>query len=190
VFAATTVPCWPQVPVQTQKAELAIPFGVVMGRVVTVEITWFLSMRRKPESSFAITRSGMRNLSTAAEVLTVETVKTIRCRGGEMTVFSFRLATPQETPPFAEWFKATAEPPMFPFRPGRKPKKRMLPKVEAAASAKTYQARHDHFRAEAATAGSSFEPDRVVFESVGEIDHSRQWTSGHQRAQTGQPLQH
>jgi len=176
VFAATTVPLFAQLPVQTQKAEMAIPFGVVSGRLVTVGEYLVFIDEEKPEASFAMTRSGMRNLSYAAEIVTVETLKPVRDRSGERTAFSFRLATPQEAPPFAEWFKTTAGTAAAASpQTGREADKKDAAKVESAEPTKTYQARHDHFPGGGCNGRLIIEPDRVVFESVGEIAHSRQW---------------
>jgi len=175
VLAATTAPLYAQLPVQTQKAELAIPFGVVPGRLVTVGEYLVFIDEEKPEASFAIARNGMRNLSYAAEVLTVESVKAVRDRSGERTVFSFRLATPQEAPPFAEWYKSTAGAAAASPLAEKAADARDTAKIEAAATTKTYQARHTHFPRGGCSGRLIIEPNRVVFESVGEIDHSRQW---------------
>jgi len=176
VFAAAAVPLFAQLPVQTQKAELAIPFGVVPGRLVTVGEYLVFIDEEKPEASFALTRAGMRNLSYAAEVVTVETLKPVRDRSGEKTVFSFRLASPQEAPPFAEWFKTTAGTVTAASpQTGKEAEKKEAARPEIPEGAKTYQARHTHFPRGGCSGRLIIEPNRVVFESVGEIDHSRQW---------------
>jgi len=180
VIAAAIMPLFGQLPVQTQKAEMSIPFGVVPGRLVTVGEYLLFIDDEKPEASFAVARTGMRNLSVAAEIITIETLKPIRDRGGERSALSFRMTKPLDAQPFADWYKATAEAAAAAAPPAEKEKEKEADKKEAAKKEVviptiTYQAKHDHFPRGGCSGRLILEPTRVVFESITEIDHSRQW---------------
>lgn len=173
VFAGTVLPLFGQLPVQSQKAEMSIPFGVVTGRLVTVGQYLLFIDEEKPELSFAITRNGIRNLSVVAEILTVETLKPVRDRSGEKTALSFRLSKPLDAQLFVDWFKTTAEAAAPPAE--KEADKKEAAKKETVVPTKTYQARHNHFPTGGCSGRLIIEPNRVVFESIGEINHSRQW---------------
>lgn len=176
VLATMVTPLFAQLPVHTQKVEMSIPFGVVPGQLVTVGDLLLFIDDEKPEASFAIARSGIRNLSIAAEVLTVETVKPVRDRGGERSSFNFRLTRPMDAQPFADWFKTAAAAAAAPAAPGEKEaEKKDAAKTEAAIPAKTYQARHTHFPRGGCNGRLVIEANRMIFESISDIDHSRQW---------------
>lgn len=149
----------------TQKAELAVPFGVAAGRLVAVGQYLVFIDEEKPEASLAIAREDIRDFNLTGETLTVTTQKPVRDRSGERTQLSFRVPAGTEPAQLNSWYRSVP--------PAAAP-----PKAAAAGdesrNARTYEAKHDH-RFGNCGGRLIVEPNRVVFESITDIDHSRQW---------------
>ncbi len=60
---------------QIQRAEMAIPFGTVAGRLLTVNEYLVFIDDEKPEASFAVARRGVKNLSSDGAMVTLETAR-------------------------------------------------------------------------------------------------------------------
>lgn len=164
IFIATVMPMFGQLPVQTQKAEMSVPFGVVSGRLVTVGEYLVFVDEEKPDSSLAVVRSGLRDLTTSGDILTIETLQPVRDRSGERSKLVFRLSNPSTAPGLAAWFKEAPQTVSESAQPGK----------ETSAATLTYQVKHDHLIG-SCNGRLIIEPNRILFESITNLDHSRQW---------------
>ncbi len=151
-----------QTPVLTQKAELAVPFGVVPGHLIAVGDYLVFLDDEKPEFSLGVSRAQMQNFTMSEQTLTVETSKPVRDRSGEHSKFVFRLSDPSSLTALSAWNKQG--PRTEPASAGK----------TAPFEVKTFQVKHDHLIG-SCNGRLIIEKDRVVFESINDINHSRQW---------------
>ena len=151
-----------QTSVHVYKADLSVPFGVVSGRLITVgEMLVFVDDER-PDNSLAISRGGMRSLTSSGDTLTLETVDPVQDRTGARSRLSLRLAGPSDASAILSWYNDTSRPVSAPLKDNAPPE------------VQTYQVKHEH-RFGSCNGRLMIEPSRIVFESITDIDHSRQW---------------
>ena len=158
------MPSFAQTPLLTQKAELAVPFGVVTGRLITVGDYLVFLDDEKPEFSLAVSKSQLQNLTAAEQTVTLETIKPVRDRSGEHSKLVFRLVDPAGLAAVGAWHK---EGPPRPIQAAsdRAPSDELI----------SFQVKHDH-RIGSCSGRLMLQKDRVVFESIDDIAHSRQWS--------------
>lgn len=150
-----------QTPVQVQKADLSIPFGIVSGKMVLVGDHLVFIDEDQPEASFAIARNEIQNMTAEGSMITVETRTPVRDRSGERSRFSFRLVD-GDAEFLTKWSGA---------------KSTTAPSTTEAgdrAETLTYDARHKHFigscRGKLVVTGT-----RISYEATDKLDHARQW---------------
>jgi hypothetical protein len=152
-----------QTPVLTQKAELAVPFGVASGRLIEVGDFLVFLDDEKPDFSLAVSRSQLRSLIVSEQTLTVETVNPVRDRNGEHLKFVFRIADPSGLASVGAWYKEGPAPATA------------ASTIASDFVVKTYQVKHDHMIG-SCNGRLIIEKNRVAFESINNINHSRQWS--------------
>lgn len=163
MIAAAALSLLGQVPVQVQKAELAVPFGVVPGHLITVGEYFVFVDEEKPETSIAVSRADLRRFSADGEILTIETAQQMRDRSGGRSSLTIRLPGTTDAAKLMAWFNAVPKPASDFSSPNAK-----------TIATRTYQVKHDH-RIGNCTGRLIIEPNRVLFESITDIGHSRQW---------------
>jgi hypothetical protein len=163
---------WAQTPTLVRRAELSVPFGTVTGRIVLVADYLVFVDEDRSEDSFTIPRSEIKDIKIEGDDLKVETKRAIRDPSGERTSFSFRLREGSgEALTLWAGTRSVAS--------------------NTAASAITntgvsesgeqwiYSAKHPHSLAlvpsGSCTGKLIINPERVVYESLEEREHTRQW---------------
>lgn len=162
---------WSEVPVAARPAELSIPFGSVHGALITVGDYLVFYDADKPESSFGVRRDSIRKLEVQGEALTAEVSPPVRVRNGERTSLAFRIADASNAAAILEWSKASGA---VAFGPSAGSQTAASGPGEKEAEV-TYEARHKH-RFGGCNGRLIVKSDQVVFESIDDIDHSRQWS--------------
>lgn len=156
-------PLFAQPPVGVYAADLSVPFGVVSGNLITVGEYLVFVDKERPESSLAVSRGELKNLMSSGETLTVETATPVRDRTGERSKLTFRLIKLSDVSSISGWYSDKSRS-VAASRPDGD-----LPEIQ------TYQVRHDH-RFGSCNGRLIVEPSRIVFESITDINHSRQWS--------------
>jgi hypothetical protein len=159
-----------QAPVEAAEAELAIPFGAASGHIAVAEdLLLFLNSERS-DASFAIRRENIRNMSVNNNVLTVETVEPVN----GSNALNFRILS-GDASRMARWGQAGPGASMA-TGPAAGAAGRMAETAVAdSAMQQSYQARHDHRFGGGCTGRLMISDDRMSYDSVDEIGHSRQW---------------
>ncbi len=158
-----------QTPTLVRRAELAVPFGTVTGRLVVVADYLVFVDEDRAEDSFTIARSEIKDLKAEGEAIKVETTRAIRDRSGERTSFSFRLRD-GSSEALVLWAgtKSTASTSTF-ANTG----------INEAGEQWIYNAKHPHSLAlvpsGSCTGKLIVNQERVVYESVEDREHTRQW---------------
>ncbi|MBI1353527.1 MAG: hypothetical protein GC160_04215 [Acidobacteria bacterium] len=159
-----------QLPVEAAEAELAIPFGAASGQIATADdLLLFLNSERM-DASFAIRRENIRNMSVNNNVLTVETVEAVN----GSNALNFRLLS-GDASRFSRWAQGIAPATMTsgPAAAATSASAAVAPKASSVEM--TYQARHNHRIGSGCTGRLLITDDRISYDSVDNIDHSRQW---------------
>ncbi len=163
--------------VQVQKAELSIPFGTVPGKLVSVGDYLVFVDDEKPENSFAVSRTDVRNVTSEKDTITLATSKPVRDRSGERSQFVFRVADPSALASLAIWSKSQNPMPPAPTSPGPAPSTPAASGSPAPAPAGPgiYEARHKHFPRGSCNGRLIITDKQVNYESVSKLDDSRRW---------------
>lgn len=148
--------------IQAQRAELAIPFGVAPGTVVLLEDYLVFVDQENPAASFAISRADIKEIRTEGDAVIVETARPIRDRTGSRSRVSFRFSGETGSGLLSAWHggRGTAAAP-----------------AAAAASPEqglTLSAAHNH-RIGSCSGRLLIREDRIIYESVDNVGHSREW---------------
>jgi len=149
--------------------DLSIPFGSVPGKVITVGDYLIFVDQEHPESSFALSRTEVRELTIDNRVAAIQTAKPIRDRSGDRTQFNIRLEGDSEARALTNWF-------------GTSGARRTEPEATTSDAASTvrkgdaiYEARHDH-RLRGNCKGRLIVTDKgLSYESIDNLSDSRQW---------------
>ncbi len=156
-----------QAPVKVQKAELSINFGVAKGRLVTAGEQLIFVDDETPEASFAIDKGNIKAWNEQEGVITVDTNKNVKDRGGERNRFAFRLVEGTGAG-LAAWYKEAV---MAKAADG------MAKDTTASADKpgqKVYQARKDNLVGK--VDGKLIIMEKMIhFESAEGLKYSRQW---------------
>lgn len=151
-----------------RRAELAVPFGTAAGKLVLVGDYLTFVDEERPDSSFTITRGEMRNFKTEGDQLMIETQRAVRDRSGERTHFAFKLME-GTSDPFAVW--AAAKTTMATTAPSDI--------KSSEGESWTFNAKHSHSVARVPSGSCTgkliITRDRVVYESLEDREHTRQW---------------
>jgi hypothetical protein len=95
LFAQTTA--------QMQKADLAIPFGAVSGKIVMAGDHLVFIDEERPDQSFVVARSEVEDLTIQDRTASLELRRPVQDRSGERSRLNFRLAQ-GETVSLKRWF--------------------------------------------------------------------------------------
>jgi hypothetical protein len=154
-------------PAQTgmaHKVELAIPFGVVSGMLVTSGDHLIFIDEQQPGDSFAIYRPNVADIRMDNGTLRLQTRQAVRDRAGERSQLTLRLLDPAGADPIMAWSRARTQAAAA-----------GAPRTdERSADAVTYNVRHKH-KFGGCTGRLIISADRVAYESVSELNDSRQW---------------
>jgi hypothetical protein len=104
-----------QTTAQLQKAELAIPFGTVSGKIVMTGDHLVFIDEEKPGQSFVVARTEVEDLTIQDRTASLELRRPVQDRSGERTRLNFRLAS-GETVALKRWSPPTAPAPAFSTR--------------------------------------------------------------------------
>ncbi|MEZ5401237.1 MAG: hypothetical protein R2729_16320 [Bryobacteraceae bacterium] len=159
-----------QEPVVVQRAELAVAFGTVAGKVVIVGDYLTFVDDEKPEASFAVARKDVEDLRLESGVLNVRLKRAIRDREGERTRLALRLPEGASPAGLQAWYDRT--PPAAPEPAATKADTN--PKTAEPAGAKVYRARHKHLFGGCDGRLVLLE-EQINFESISDVGHSRRW---------------
>src|SRR5262245_59170093 len=96
-----------QTTAQMQKADLAIPFGTVSGKIVMAGDHLVFIDEERPDQSFVVARSEVEDLSVQDRTASLELRRPVQDRSGERSRLNFRLA-PGETGFLKRWFGSEA----------------------------------------------------------------------------------
>ena len=99
LFAQTTA--------QIQKAELAIPFGTVSGKIVMAGDHLVFIDEGRPDQSFVVARSEVEELAIQDRTASLELRRPVQDRSGERSRLNFRLVE-GEAVSLKRWFGSTA----------------------------------------------------------------------------------
>ncbi len=150
--------------VQQFQAELAAPFGSILGHLVLAGDQLLFLDDSQPDSSFYVARSNVKDIATEGDVVTLQLNNAVRDRSGERTRMSFRVTGERVGPSMAAW--RNAQGPMGQNQP-------------AAASggdsqAVSYQARHKKLlggsRGRLLVSNTG-----LAYESIDDANDSRRW---------------
>jgi hypothetical protein len=91
-FLASTASLWAQTTAQIQRAELAIPFGAVPGKIILAGAHLVFVDEEKPDMSFVIAKTEVEDLAVQDRNVSIELRHPVHDRSGERSELSFRLA--------------------------------------------------------------------------------------------------
>ncbi|MBP6819955.1 MAG: hypothetical protein KA368_00190 [Acidobacteria bacterium] len=162
-----------QTPVVVQRADLSIPFGTVSGKLVVVADQLVFVDNDRQEDSFVIARSEILELKADNDVVMISTRRPVRARGEEKSQFNFRLRE-GSSESLTLWAgvksapTSTAMSAATPAGSGNEQDERWV-----------YNAKHPH-KVALVPSGSCtgkliITRDRVVYESLEDREHTRQW---------------
>lgn len=80
-----------QTPTLVRRAELAVPFGTITGRLVVVADYMVFVDEDRNEDSFTLARNEIKDFRAEGDTVNIEMKRAIRTRAGENSSFSFRL---------------------------------------------------------------------------------------------------
>lgn len=148
-----------QTPLVVTDAELAVPFGAAPGKLALVGSQILFVATANPESSLSIERADIARLNREGEIVTITTHRALRDAAGLRDVFRFRLT---ESAGLMNWYAATPAAATTSAAP------------EASGVLASFQVKHNH-RIGSCQGTLVLTDDRLAFESISEIDDSRQW---------------
>lgn len=149
-----------QTPLAVTDAELAVPFGASPGQLALVGSQLVFVDSKNPKLSLSIDRADVASVNRSGDVVTITTRRQLRDENGERDVFRFRVA---ESAGVMAWYGAPAA------------ATAVMPEAPAASGVlASFQVKHDH-RLGSCQGRLILTNDRVAFESLDEINDSRQW---------------
>ncbi len=163
VLVAFGSPAAAQSALAVHEAELAVPFGSAEGLVAIAGNQIVFISPDSRDASVVIDRADIRTMNRSGDVVTVSTRNAIKDKSGTRDTFRFRLS---QAPELMTWWEKS---PAAPAAAAPAP-------AAAAPSAvlSSYQVKHDH-RIGSCQGRLILMTDRVAFESIDEINDSRQW---------------
>ena len=172
IFSLLTLafPVFGQVDVQVQQVELAVPFGIAKGSLVTVGDYLVFVDEEDPRDSFAVTRSQIRDVTADDYRITLTTETPVMVRDDSRSELNFRLRRAEAAPALANWVRAEAE------GKAAAAAKAADPSTAQKSVIATYEAKHDHgFMGGSCRGQFMITGSGLAYDSVDNISHSRQW---------------
>jgi hypothetical protein len=158
-----------QTPTLVRRADLAVPFGTITGRLVVVADYMVFVDEDRTEDSFTIARSDIKDFKAIGVMLQVETKRAIRDRSGERTNFSFRLRD-GSSEALALWAGTTSTTVTNTFANTG---------LSEAGEQWIYNVKHPHTVARVPSGSCTgkliINQTRIVYESMEDREHTRQW---------------
>jgi hypothetical protein len=150
-----------QTKVEIQKAELSVPFGTVNGTAVLVGDYLVFIDEQQVESSFAVARSEIQNITAEGRGFSIETRQPIRDRSGHRSRFSVRLAD-GDSVALMNWSKAMPS---------------ATTTVAAASNAEqmSFPAEFTQFLGRNSRGRLMVTAEMVAYESIDNVQSSRRW---------------
>ena len=102
-----------QTTAQVQKADLAIPFGTVSGKIVMAGDHLVFIDEERPDQSFVVARNDVKDLIIQDRTASLELSRPVQDRSGERSWLNFRLAS-GETVSLKRWFGSALTTPAAP----------------------------------------------------------------------------
>ncbi|HEY1243165.1 MAG TPA: hypothetical protein VGF16_21525 [Bryobacteraceae bacterium] len=146
-----------------------MPFGTVDGQLVISGQNLMFIDGQQPSGSFVVPRGDVRNATAHAGDLTFDLVRPVQDRGGSTSRLVFRLANPEGAQQFVQWFHQ--------IQAGTGEANRATEPATGgnAQPLMSFQVKHDHFIG-SDTGRLMVTPTQVVYESVTDVNNSRQWS--------------
>lgn len=142
--------------------EHSVPFGTVPGKLLLLGNYLVFLDEQRPDASFVVAKNVIESLNAEGPAVTVQTTEAIRNRSGEVRRLSFRAAPGADVAVISQWYGAGVTPASL-AAPASPP-----------GVTDTYEARHDHRFGEC-RGRLIVGLDRLSFESVSSVSHSRRW---------------
>lgn len=167
VSVCTQAPAQPS-PQQAYPAELALPFGTASGKLIVSGDHLMFVTDTNVESSFVIPRDNVQDITTDGGVITIVFKQSMRDQSGERTRAIFRFPNAADVDAITRWSKtATAS------------QSSTAPSNETAGNTADhlfdYSVKHNH-KLGSCTGRLMVSADRLVFESLTDVNDSRQWS--------------
>lgn len=159
-----------QTKIEVKKAELSVPFGTVSGTAVLVGDYLVFIDEKQVESSFAIARSDIQNISTEGSGINIETRQPIRDRSGERTRFSVRLSERDDLVTLVNWSKMTPNQTTARTTPGP-----TTTTVGGNAEQMSFPAEFTQLFGRNSTGRLLVTGEMIAYESVDHVASSRRW---------------
>jgi len=157
--------CAAQSAARVMNADLAVPFGQAQGfLVVTGEDLIFVN-RENPASSISIPRSQISDTNVSDRLLTVQTRESYH----NQNKFTFRIPE-GDLSAITSWTQAASA---AASQPAGTAQASTAP--AGTALSMSFQVQHKHFPRGSCDGRLLITDDRISFESVSKIEHSRQW---------------
>ncbi|RPI22739.1 MAG: hypothetical protein EHM61_21540 [Acidobacteria bacterium] len=150
---------------------MSIPFGEVDGVLVQVGDYLVFVDEQQPQNSFAMRRSDVRTLNGQEDMINVELSQPVRGRSGQMDRLTFRLQERAGVAGLTAWgTSGTTQQAGNTTTAGRT----NSPNASNGTLG-TYSVKHNHTMGEC-RGNLIIKQDGVAYESINEINHSRQWS--------------
>jgi hypothetical protein len=165
MFAAG--PATAQTAQQAYPVELSMPFGTAGGKLVTSGAYLIFVNDPNVAKSFAIQRNDVQNIDVQNGVMSIALNQPMKDESGEQSRLSFRFTNPADADSIVRWSKM-----------GSADRSAAAPNVgepKVGLQQISYQVKHNH-RLGSCTGRLLVTADRVSFESLTDINDSRQWS--------------
>lgn len=147
--------------------ELSMPFGTASGSLVTAGDYLIFVNDPNVEKSFVIPRANVQNVNVENGIVSIALSQAMRNEAGEPSRLSFRFPNPADANSIVRWSKlASAD------RSAASP---TVGDSKIALQPFSYQVKHNH-RVGSCTGRLFMTADRVSYESLTDINDSRQWS--------------
>ena len=157
-----------QTPTLVRRAELAVPFGTITGRLVVVADYMVFVDEDRNEDSFTLARNEIKDYKAEGDTLKIEMKRAVRTRAGESTSFSFRLRD-GSSEALALWAGTKSATTNTFANTG----------LSEAGEQWVYNAKHPHTVARVPSGSCNgkliVNQERIVYESMEDREHTRQW---------------
>jgi len=162
-----------QTPVSVQEATMSIPFGEVNGVIIQVGDYLVFVDQDQRQNSFAVRRSDIRSMNAQDETVNVELSQPVRGRSGQIDRLAFRLQDRAGVAGLSAWGNnlGTVQQTANTQSTGTTGSTSSQSSNGIIAS---YQVQHGHTFGEC-RGNLIIKENGIAYESINEIDHSRQW---------------
>jgi hypothetical protein len=163
------LPAAGQSPRQAYPAELSMPFGTTVGKLVLSTDYLIFVDGTKLENTFVIPRDRIQDASTSEGVLSVELKEPIRDAGAEQSRLSFRFTNPPDADLIVNWSRRGVS--------DRVAGPRTSDSAITSADGQlfSYEVKHNH-KVGSCSGRLIATGDGVTFESLTDVNDSRKWS--------------